>query len=158
MGSGNWPLIFFIFFIMKEDKKVSGHEITAQFFPKWEMKERTYRLKKNMNPISYRLKSKNIKVWDEKNKKYHTTRYTTNYDSIFVEEQGDDPILERLEFTDGTLQTSREDVVKQQFLQLHSSNGKTFELLDFEQEAVDELDYIKIRKVGIRSCFRRRYR
>ena len=73
----------------------------------WEIKDRTYILKNNKKPLTYKVKSSGLIYFDEKTGINKEIRYATNQKSLFVDEQDGHARLEHIIFEDGVLYVSR---------------------------------------------------
>lgn len=111
-------------------------------------KDRTYRLK-NGAPLTYVLPSRShprypLLWFDEKSNVNRPLRYSINQKSPFEDEQDNNIVLEPVVFEDGLLFVSRTNPVLQEFLYYHPLNGRTFEEVDNEKEAMDEISMLNI--------------
>ncbi len=106
----------------------------------WEIKDRTYILSKDKAPLSYRINTTNITLFDEQQKVNRKVRYAANQESLFVDEQDGLARLEHVTFSDGTLFVPRTKPALQILMStLHpDAGGKWFEL-DHQKDAEDEL-------------------
>ena len=109
-------------------------------------KDKIYRLK-NGAPLSYTLASRNhprfpLMWYDEKNNVNRALRYASNQKSPFEDEQDGNAILEPIVFEDGFLTVSRTNPVLQAFLHYHPLNGRAFEEVDNERDAMEEVNYL----------------
>jgi len=114
---------------------------------KQEYKERLYKLKTKNTPLSMLIAARNSRhkplVYFDEEKGYNRAlRYATNQKSVFEDEQDGHVIVGAVIFEDGFLKTRKEDVVLQQFLNLHPDNGILFEEVDTERDAQEDLEYI----------------
>ena len=76
--------------------------------PKWEIKDRQYYIKGLGSPLTYVLQSKSTRKkpllwWDEEKGVNREMRYASNQNSIFMDEQDSNAILEHIIFEDGVL-------------------------------------------------------
>lgn len=114
---------------------------------KLEVKDRTYRLKSKATPLTYLLKNRNtqynpLMYFDGETNR--ALRYARNQKTPFEDEQDENPILEAIVFTDGFLFVEKQNRVLQEFLSYHPENGGTFEEVDNEKDASEELDYLEM--------------
>ena len=65
-------------------KATTQNQIQTQ--PVWERKDRTYYLLNGMEPLTFRLKSRNIMWYDEEKGFEREIKYTTNQKTPFVDE------------------------------------------------------------------------
>jgi len=111
----------------------------------WEIKDRTYILKNNKKPLTYKVKSSGLIYFDEKTGINKEIRYATNQKSLFVDEQDEHARLEHVIFEDGALHVNRKLPLLQQLLSVyHPDANKVFEELDSTQEAIDDIDIIEM--------------
>ena len=118
-------------------------------FNDWEVKDRTYILKNNYEPLTYMLPvrhtSKYPLLWFDENDGYNRElRYATNQKSPFVDEQSGVATLQHIFFEKGVLIVKRNQPVLQQFLSIHPQNGKMFYEHKPEEIAEDQTDYIEM--------------
>lgn len=113
--------------------------------PIWERKDRTYYLTGNNQPLTFRLKSKNIMWYDEEKGFEREIKYTVNQKTPFVDEFKGPARMEHIVFRDGVLNVPKEKVVLQQILSLyHPGLNKTYKEFDAEIVAEDELTSIEL--------------
>ena len=111
----------------------------------WEAKDRTYVLKNGMAPLTYKIKSRGILWFDEKEGTNRELRYAPNQKSLFRDEQDDFARLEHVLFLNGALFVPRSNVQLQQLLsQYHPSKDVLWEEVDAVQEAIDDVDIIEL--------------
>jgi hypothetical protein len=89
----------------------------------WEIKDRTYILKYNKEPLTYTIPSKHTRrhplLWfDEKTNSQRELRYATNMSSPFVDEQKGEVTLGHITFRDGTLSVPKENISLQKLLSM----------------------------------------
>jgi len=112
--------------------------------PIWERKDRAYYLLNGMEPLTFRLKSRNIMWYDEEKGFEREIKYTTNQKTPFVDEFKGSARLEHIVFKDGVLNVPKEKVVLQQILSLyHPAKNKIYAEFDSEIVAEDELTSIE---------------
>ena len=113
--------------------------------PKWEIKDRQYYLKGRGEPLTYVLQSKSTKrkplLWFDEELGYNREmRYASNQNSIFVDEQDKNAILEHVIFEEGVLFVSRTNQPLQKFLSLyHPKKNIVYAERDQVKEAKEEL-------------------
>ena len=116
----------------------------------WEIKDRTYLLKGNMKPLTYKLQGKSrrrtpLVYFDEEKGYNRELRYATNQKSPFVDEQDDNVLLGHIVFQKGVLRVPKNDTVLQKMLSLyHPQNGYRFVEYSPVKEAKDDLEYLNI--------------
>jgi len=86
---------------------------------KWEIKDRTYFLRKNKKPLTYTLKSTNIYWFDEEKGYERELKNTSNQRTPFVDEMRGDQRLEHIVFRNGALFVPKEKTVTQKLLSLY---------------------------------------
>jgi len=116
----------------------------------WEMKDRTYILRGDLKPLTYRLQGKSRKrtplvYFDEKKGYNRELRYATNQKSPFTDEQDDNVLLGHIVFHRGVLQVPKNDQVLQKMLSLYHplKDSRYFEYSSVE-EAKDDLDVLDL--------------
>ena len=116
----------------------------------WEIKDRTYVLRGDKNPLTYTIKSRHTEkyplLYFDKNKNsQRALRYATNQSSCFTDEQKGEVTLKHIMFTDGSLVVPKEEQALQKMLSLyHPDRDKRYKELKPIQQAeyeVDEIEY-----------------
>lgn len=111
----------------------------------WEIKDRNYYLLGNKAPIVHKLKSRNIFWFDEEKGYERELKFTTNQQSVFVDEFKGEARLGHIIFRDGVLFVPREKQTLQRLLSLyHPDLNKKYAEFNAEEEAADELDIIQM--------------
>jgi hypothetical protein len=111
----------------------------------WEIKDRNYYLLGNKTPIVHKLRSKNIFWFDEDKGLERELKFTTNQQSVFVDEFKGEARLGHIVFRDGALFVPREKQTLQKLLSLyHPDLNKKYAEFNPEEEAVDELEIINL--------------
>jgi len=119
----------------------------------WELKDRVYTLNGNKTPLTYTIKSRNIFWFDPEKQASRELRYTTNQQSVFVDEFKGDARLAHITFEDGVLNVPKENVMLQKILSLyHPSKDKTYTEFNPVQEAVDEVEIIEFEIQALNSA------
>ncbi len=107
----------------------------------WEIKDRTYLLNKEDSPLTYRVNTTNITLFDEQEKINRKVRYAKNQKSLFVDEQDGTATLDHVIFQDGALFVPRNNPKLQILLShLHPKSGKIWVELNPQKDAEDELE------------------
>ena len=113
---------------------------------KWEIKDRFYHLTPNQgNPINFRINSRHSArkplLWfDEEKNENREMRYASNQNSIFMDEQDSNAILEHIIFEDGVLYVPKTNQPLQKLLSLyHPKKGRIYEEKDEVAEAKEQL-------------------
>ena len=120
-------------------------EVVEPQGPTWEIKDRQYYLKGNASPLSYVLQSKSTKrkpmLWfDEEKGVNREMRYASNQNSVFVDEQDDNVILDHIIFEEGVLYVTKQNQPLQKLLSLyHPKKGYIYEEKDEVAEAKEQL-------------------
>jgi len=118
--------------------------------PEWEIKDRTYILKGNREPITYTIQSRHSRKYsllyfDPEKKEQRELRYATNQASVFVDEQKGEATLGHIIFYDGVLTVPKEKQNLQKLLSLyHPALNKVYYEFNPVQIATDDLDYIEV--------------
>jgi len=87
--------------------------------PKWEVKDRIYRLRGNKKPLSRMIKSANVYWFDEEKGYERELKYCQNQRTVFVDEMQGDQRMEHIVFRNGMLIIEKEKTVLQKFLSLY---------------------------------------
>ena len=126
-------------------KKKKEVEVVETQHPKWEIKDRLYLLIGRGNPLTYTLQSKSTRkkplLWfDEEKGINREMRYSSNQNSIFMDEQDNNAILEHIIFEDGVLFVPKTNQPLQKLLSLyHPKKGYVYEEKDEVAEAKEQL-------------------
>lgn len=112
---------------------------------KQEFKDRMYRLKGDVSPLSYTIQSRNhpqypLMHFDEEKGVNRVLRYASNQKSPFEDEQDGNAITPPIVFEDGQLFVPKQNQVLQLFLSIHPFSNILFEEVDNEKEALSEVD------------------
>ena len=116
----------------------------------WEIKDRTYILKGNKEPITYTIQSRHTKKYsllyfDEKTAEQRELRYATNQNSPFVDEQKGESTLGHIMFTEGVLTVPKNQQSLQKLLSLyHPALNKKYYEFNAVEIATDELDDLEV--------------
>ena len=106
-------------------------------------KSKVYTIKKG-GGIWFKLRQKNITVFDDETGKVRQLRYSRNENSIWVDEQSENTIREQIVFDNKNLIVPYTNPPLQTYLSLHPDNiangGTTYFLVNTERNAEDELD------------------
>jgi len=115
----------------------------------WEIKDRTYILKGDKEPLTYTIPSRHTRrhplLWfDTEKNSQRELRYATNMSSPFVDEQKGEVTLGHITFRDGTLNVPKEKVALQKLLSVYHPMVKTkyYEHVP-QMVAEDELEKIE---------------
>jgi hypothetical protein len=116
----------------------------------WEIKDRTYILKGNKEPITYTIQPRHTKKYsllyfDEKTAEQRELRYATNQNSPFVDEQKGESTLGHIMFTEGVLTVPKNQQSLQKLLSLyHPALNKKYYEFNAIEIATDELDDLEV--------------
>ena len=111
----------------------------------WVAKPRVYQLTGDFTPPLRQIRSKHqydnhLMYFDEEKKENRELRYYSAAKSPFVDAQPHEGVrVEHIFFIEGYLNTSRESIALQQFLEVHPDNGHIFIELKPEKEAEEEV-------------------
>ena len=115
----------------------------------WEVKDRTYILSGNKEPLTFTIPAKHTRrhplLWyDSAKGEQRELRYATNMSSPFVDEQKGEVTLGHITFRDGTLSVSKEKIALQKLLSLyHPMKGKRYTEHVPQKIADDEIENIE---------------
>ena len=115
----------------------------------WEVKNRTYILTGNKEPLSFTIPSKHTRkhalLWYDPSKgEQRELRYATNMSSPFVDEQKGQVTLGHITFRDGTLSVPKEQIALQKLLSLyHPMRNQRYKEHIPQQIADDEIEVIE---------------
>ena len=111
----------------------------------WEIKDRTYLLKKQRQPLTYSVRSSGINYFDEEKGYERELKYTSNQRTCFVDEMKGDQRLEHIIFRNGVLTVPREKVVLQKLLSLyHPHRNNLFEEFRPALKAASEIETLEL--------------
>ena len=110
--------------------------------------DKTYRLTNAVAPLAYMIPTRNSRsfpllYWDEEKGLNRALRYSRNQNSPFEDEQDGNVIVEPVIFEDGLLTVPRQNQVLQKFLHYHPLNGKSFEEVNLEKDASQEMESLE---------------
>jgi len=135
--------------LVEEPVQVKKVEVKQPQKPKWEIKDRTYLLLHEQEPLTYRLASRHSTryplLWfDAEKNEQRELRYATNQNSPLVDEQSGEATLGHIVFRDGTLTVTKEKQNLQKLLSLyHPMKGVKYTEFNPVEEAVDDLETIE---------------
>lgn len=111
----------------------------------WEIKDRTYFLKRNLRPLTYMLKSKNIFWFDEELGYERELKATSNQRTPFVDEFKGEARLEHVIFQNGALFVPKSKTALQKMLSLyHPMKDIVYEEFKPQVVAKNELDNLEL--------------
>ena len=110
--------------VIMEEPVVETPKIKKEIKPepkkdKWEIKNRTYYLKRNKRPLSYMMKATGIYYFDEEKGYERELKNTSNQRTCFVDEMKGEQRLEHIVFRNGALYVPKNKVVLQKLLSLY---------------------------------------
>tara|TARA_R100000278_G_scaffold18268_3_gene18088 strand:+ start:200 stop:937 length:738 start_codon:yes stop_codon:yes gene_type:complete len=114
---------------------------------KREIKDRSYRLRNGVKPLSYTINSRHTRrkpLLHFDGQSSRPLRYASNQKSPFQDEQDKSAVLEPVVFEDGMLFVPKENPVLQEFLYYHPANGQIFEEINKEQDAQQEVKTLEL--------------
>ena len=144
----------------KQTKKVEAPVVEAPVVetpkPKkdtWEIKDRTYYLKRNKRPVSYIVKSTGLYWFDEELGYEREIKYCENQRTPFVDEMQGDQRLSHIIFRSGVLFVPKNKVVLQKFLSLYHPQK---DILYYEhkpvQVAENQLDWLEFEVAALQAA------
>ena len=116
--------------------------------PSWEIKDRTYILKRGMSPLTYTIPSRHtikhsLLYFDKETGEQKEIRYATNQSSPFKKEQDGEATLGHIIFSNGSLFVPKEKQNLQKLLSLfHPLKGRAYSEFSPVEIAEDELDVL----------------
>ena len=124
----------------------------------WEIKDRTYFLTGDRQPLTYTIKSRHTEkyplLWfDNEKNEQRALRYATNQNSPFIDEQKGEVTLQHIMFKDGTLVVPKEKQALQKLLSLYHPdlNGRYAELKP-QAMAQDELVDLQLELLALNAA------
>ena len=124
----------------------------------WEIKDRTYFLRGDKEPLTFTLKSRHTEKYpllyfDTKTNTQRALRYATNQNSPFVDEQKGEVTLKHIMFKDGTLIVPREQQALQKLLSLyHPDRDKRYSELKPQAIAQNELVDLELEILALNAA------
>jgi len=113
--------------------------------PTWEIRDRVYKLKGRMRPLSYMLKTSNVFYFDEEKGYERELKYCQNQRTPFVDEMKGDQRLEHIVFRSGNLFVEKEKTTLQKLLSLyHPHKDKIYEEHNPVAIAEDQIEYLEL--------------
>jgi len=131
-----------------ETKKVSTPVQPTE--PKWEIKDRSYYLAGNEEPLTFRLKARHSRLkpllyFDEVEGIQKEIRYATNQQSPFVQDQNGEATLGQIVFENGILSVPKQKQNLQKLLSLfHPDLNSRYYEFDAQEEAKDDLEDLEL--------------
>tara|TARA_E500000305_G_scaffold53230_1_gene42395 strand:+ start:1584 stop:2339 length:756 start_codon:yes stop_codon:yes gene_type:complete len=117
----------------------------ASAAPKWEIKDRIYKLKSGKTPITATIQSRNMFWFDEEKGYEREVKYAVNQRSPFVDEFKGEARLAHIMFSDGVLTVPKEKQTLQKLLSLyHPLKNKKYIEIDDVKNAEDDLDILEL--------------
>ena len=119
----------------------------------WEIKDRTYYLKRNKRPVSYIVKSTGLYWFDEELGYEREIKYCENQRTPFVDEMQGDQRLSHIIFRSGVLFVPKNKVVLQKFLSLYHPQK---DILYYEHKPVkvaeNQLDWLEFEVAALQAA------
>ena len=131
-------------------KEIAVEQTSISSKPSWPIKDRSYYLAGNKEPLTFRLNSRHsylkpLLYFDEENGVQKELRYATNQNSPFVQEQSGEATLGQILFENGILSVPKQNQNLQKLLSLyHPDLNKKYHEFDAQEEAFDELEDLEI--------------
>ena len=125
-------------------------QMKKEIKPTWEIKDRTYILKRGMSPLTYTIPARHtikhsLLYFDKETGQQKEIRYATNQSSPFKKEQEGEATLGHIIFTNGSLFVPKEKQNLQKLLSLyHPIKGRAYEEFSPMEIAEDELDILDL--------------
>ena len=111
----------------------------------WEIKDRTYYLKKRRKPLSYMIRSANIYYFDEEKGHERELKYCENQQTPFVDEMKGDQRLSHIIFRSGALFVPKNKTILQKLLSLyHPHRNKVFYEWKPAKRAEDQMEVLNL--------------
>ena len=121
--------------------------------PTWEIKDRTYYLKRNQRPVSYAIRSAGIYWFDEEKGFERELKYCQNQKTCFVDEMQGDQRLDHIVFRNGALFVPKNKTVLQKLLSLyHPHRDKLFHEWKPQVKAQDEVKIIEMEIAALNAA------
>tara|TARA_Y100000004_G_scaffold6477_1_gene7382 strand:- start:19797 stop:20561 length:765 start_codon:yes stop_codon:yes gene_type:complete len=121
--------------------------------PKWEIKDRVYRLLTKRKPVVRMVKARNIYWFDEEAGYEKELKYCENQKTVFVEDMKGPQRLGQIIFRDGQLVVPREKTTLQKLLSMyHPGLNNLYYEVDNEKEAEDELDMFEMEMDALQAA------
>jgi len=109
----------------------------------WEIKDRTYFLRKGLSPITYTIRSRGIFWFDEEKGYERELKYTLNQRTPFVDEFKGEARLGHIVFEDGVLTVPKEKQTLQKLLSLyHPDKGRIYTEFNPVRDAEQDVDIL----------------
>ena len=109
---------------------------------KWEIKDRSYKLKGSKTPLTYKVTTSGLLHFDEEKGVNREMRFSPNQKSLFVDEQDEHVRLEHVVFRDGGLFVPKEKTLLQKLLSIYHPKKK-WEEIDKVKKAANIIDTIE---------------
>ena len=111
----------------------------------WEIKDRTYVLRRGFSPLSYKIRTSGIFYFDEDLGYEREIKYVENQKTSFVDEMKGDQRLAHVIFRNGVLEVPKEKQTLQKFLSFHHpERNKLYEEINLVKQAKDDLSDLEI--------------
>ena len=127
-------------------KEIAVEQTIISSKPSWPIKDRSYYLAGNKEPLTFRLNSRHsylkpLLYFDEENGIQKELRYATNQNSPFVQDQNGEATLGQILFENGILSVPKQNQNLQKLLSLyHPDLNKKYHEFDAQEEALDDLE------------------
>ena len=114
------------------------------YLKNWDIKDRTYLLKSEDKPLTYKINTSRISLFDKDRKENRAVRYASNQKSLFADEQIGSVKMEHVSFSDGALFVPKSNPTLQILMSLlHPEAGKRWYEVDHQKDAENELEVME---------------
>tara|TARA_A100001515_G_scaffold100366_1_gene81210 strand:+ start:1371 stop:2159 length:789 start_codon:yes stop_codon:yes gene_type:complete len=143
---------------METKTKKKSKKTEIKNIPGWEIKDRSYYLITDSEPLTYVLASKSTRrkplLWFDEEKGYNREiRYASNQRSCFIDEQDNNAILDHIIFENGNLFVPKQNQPLQKLLSLyHPKKGYIYEEVDNIAEAKEDLVSIEVEMQALNTA------
>ena len=111
----------------------------------WEVKDRTYFLRKGLSPLTYTIRSRGIYWFDDEKGYEREMKHTLNQRTPFVDEFKGEARLGHIVFKDGVLNVPREKQVLQKLLSIyHPDRNRIYSEFNPVKEAEDDMEILNM--------------
>ena len=108
-------------------------EVKKTSTPKWEIKDRVYKLKGKSKPVVYIMRSRGLFHFDEEKGYEREMKYCRNQKTVFIDEMKGPQRLGHIIFRDGFMAVPKNEVTLQKLLSLYHPDRNS---LFYEQNLI----------------------
>ena len=120
-------------------------EVKKTSAPKWEIKDRVYRLKGKKRPVVYIMRSRGLFWFDEEKGYEREMKYCRNQKTVFIDEMSGPQRLGHIIFRDGFLKVPKNMQNLQKLLSIyHPLKDRIYEEYSAVEEAKDDLEELDL--------------